>query len=113
MDCFLFRRALLGTSSLSENVIYKKPPLIIVGNLSVFSKAKALLSSLSLIMFSELYHGGPDEILALCSRKSLYVCVCFHRSHSSHYHSTNTECLKLAKFPLYIYFIFYLILGKI
>lgn len=35
-----------------------------VGNLFVFKKVKTPFSSLSLIMFSELYHGGLDVILA-------------------------------------------------
>lgn len=103
IDCFLFRRAFLGKpnhritecfKNLSENLIYKNT-LIIVGNLPVFSKAKALFFSLSLIMFSEQYHGGLDEIRALCSRKLLHICTCFDRSHCSH--TVPIWSLKLAK----------------
>jgi len=107
MDHFLFRRSPLGTSNLSENLIYKKT-LTVVGNLSVFSKAKASFCSLSLIMFSDPYHGGLDEILAFCSRKSLCICIFVDRSGCSQYYCANMKCLKLAKLPLYIYFMFYL-----
>lgn len=75
MDYSLFRRALLAMPNLSKNLIYQQNHFTIISNLSVLRKAKVLFCCLSLIMFSEPCHGGSDEILALCARKSHHICI--------------------------------------
>lgn len=59
-------------------------------------------------MFLELYRGGLDKILALCSRKCLGVCTRFDRSHCAQYYSATVERLKREKRQSCTYFTFYL-----
>lgn len=101
-DYSLFRRAFLATPNLSENLTYQQNHSTVISNLSVLSKAKVLFCCLSLIMFSEPCHGGSDEILALCARKSHRVCICLTEALIS----SNMECSNLAMLLLDIFFIF-------